>query len=411
MAFTSTTDSRWSDVSIAAGARGLSVAGDFLAATALALALQDSGAGGLAVSGLWIAATLPIALLAPVTGRLADRVDSRTLLVTAGLAQATVCLALAYVSGPVAVVGLVALLACGLALTQPVFAALVPSMVHPDDLPKASAIGQTATMAGSLAGPALAGFLVGQFGTRPPLLVDAATYLAIVVAGLLLRTRRGRVTPVSADQRPAAAWRLRGDPLVFAMLLAIAGVIAGVAGVNVIEVFFIRETLGASPTAYGLVNASWTAGMVAGSWVFARLIRRWTEDGSLAGSMLGLLGGCCLVVAIAAAAPSVAFVVPLWLAGGLMNGGEGVLSTVLLARRVPERFRGRAFAALNAAVQGAALVGYLVGGLLLEGFAPRPLVAVTGVIGALVVVAVAVPVRRVIRRERAAGLVTPAAVG
>ena len=281
-------------------------------------------------------------------------------------------------------------------------------MVHPDDLPKASAIGQTATMAGSLAGPALAGFLVGQFGTRPPLLVDAATYLAIVVAGLLLRTRRGRVTPVISDHAPAAAWRLRGDPLVFAILLAIAGVIAGV---NVIEVFFIRATLGASPAAYGLVNAAWTGGMLAGSWVFARLIRRWTEDGSLAGSMLGLLGGCCLVVAVAAAAPSVAFVVPLWLAGGLMNGGEGVLSTVLLARRVPEPFRGRAFAALNAAVQGAALVGYLVGGLLLERFAPRPLVAMSGAVGALVVVAVAVPVGRVIRRERAAGLVTPAAVG
>jgi hypothetical protein len=43
----------------------------------------------------------------------------------------------------------------------------MPSMVTADDLPRASAIGQTAGMAGSLAGPALAGSLVGELGTSP----------------------------------------------------------------------------------------------------------------------------------------------------------------------------------------------------------------------------------------------------
>ena len=86
---------------------------------------------------------------------------------------------------------LVALLACGLAVTQPTLAALLPAMVRPADLPRASAISQTAGSLGALAGPALAGLLVGQFGTRVPLLLDAVSYLALVAAGLLLRTRRG----------------------------------------------------------------------------------------------------------------------------------------------------------------------------------------------------------------------------
>src|SRR3954451_22819015 len=96
--------SAWTDVSLLAGARGVSVCGDFLAATALALVLQQSGHGGLAVSGLLVAASLPLALLAPVTGRLADRADSRTVLVVAGFAQAAVCLALAFVTHPVAII-------------------------------------------------------------------------------------------------------------------------------------------------------------------------------------------------------------------------------------------------------------------------------------------------------------------
>src|SRR5690349_15366838 len=158
--------SRWGDVYLAAGARGISVCGDFLAATALALALQQAGAGGLAVSGLLLAAALPLAVLAPVTGRIADRVDSRTLLIVAGLGQAAVCTALAFVTEPMVIIALVGVLACGLAVTQPTLAALLPAMVRREDLARASGINQTADTIGMLIAPALAGVLVGQFGAR-----------------------------------------------------------------------------------------------------------------------------------------------------------------------------------------------------------------------------------------------------
>src|SRR3954469_13458730 len=111
--------SRWSDVYLAAAARGVSACGDFLAATALALALQQVGAGGMAVSGLLLAAALPLAVLAPVTGRIADRVDSRKLLIGVGAGQAAVCTALAFTGNRVLVIALVAVLASGLAVTQP----------------------------------------------------------------------------------------------------------------------------------------------------------------------------------------------------------------------------------------------------------------------------------------------------
>lgn len=299
MSFT-TDESRWADVWLAAAARGTTICGDFLAATALALALQGAGAGGLAVSGLLLAATLPLVVLAPLAGRLADRTDSRTLLVTVGFGQAAICALLAVVEQPVLVVGLVAVLACGLAVTQPCLAALLPAMVRPADLPRASAISQTAVSLGALGGPVLAGLLVGQFGTRVPLLLDAATYLALVVAGLLLRTRRGGRRPTAsqtaANASPAAAsseagvataggtemgWRLRRDPLMLVMVVSTAVVIAAIGGINVIEVFFIRETLGDSATTYGLVSAAWMAGMLPGSWLAVRLARRLDDDGAL----------------------------------------------------------------------------------------------------------------------------------
>jgi len=388
--------SRWGDVYLAAGARGVSACGDFLAATALALALQQAGAGGVAVSGLLLAAALPLALLAPVTGRIADRVDSRKLLVVAGLGQAAVCAALAFVEHPALIIALVAVLATGLAVTQPTLAALLPAMVRRADLAKASGINQTAGLIGVLIAPALAGVLVGQFGVRVPLLLDAATYLSLVVAGLLIRTRR---SPAAQPTTTAAvSWRLRDDRLVAVMVGAIAAVVAGVGAINVIEVFFIRETLDASTTMFGLISATWTGGMLLGALVFGRLGGRWTHPGRLVQLSLLLAGLTCAFVLAGAGVGQALLLVPLWFLGGICNGGINVFTTVVMAERVPAAARGRAFATMGAAIQGAGMVGYVIGGPLVDHFAPRPLVAAAGLAG-LVAVAACLPVVRRAGRE------------
>jgi MFS family permease len=392
----------WPDVYLSAGVRGVSLAGDLLAAVALALALQSAGAGGLAVSALMIAAVLPLVVLAPLTGRLVDRVDSRTLLVAVGSAQAAVCAALAFAERPVVIVALVALLSCGLAVTQPTLAALMPAMVHRDDLPRAAAITQTATSVGILAAPALAGFLVGQFGVRVPVLADAVSYLAVVAAGLFLRTRRGG-TPAPAGVHAGHRRSRRGldDPLLRAMTFALAGVLAGVGAINVIAVFFVRETLGASTTAYGLVDLAWTAGMMIGTWLFSRAVQKLRDDGAAVQGMLAMLAGTSVMIAASAAVPGVLWLLPLWLVGGALNGGENVVSNVLIGRRVAPEVRGRAFASFVGTIQGAAMVGYFAGGLLLEVAGPRLLVALAGLAGVSMVALFVIPVRR------AAALTTP----
>ena len=273
MSFT-TVESRWSDVWLAATARGTTICGDFLAATALALALQGAGAGGLAVSGLLLAATLPLVVLAPLTGRLADRVDSRTLLVTVGLAQAVICALLAVVDHPVAVVGLVALLACGLAVTQPCLAALLPAMVRPADLPRASAHQPDRRLprrarrpgAGRPAGGAVRHPRTAACSTprptwrwwRPACCCGPAEAVGEPPPPRPRRDRpvgrAGRAWPSGHPGRSTRSWRLRRDPLLLVMVVSTAAVIAAIGAINVIEVFFIRETLDGSATMYGLVS-------------------------------------------------------------------------------------------------------------------------------------------------------------
>ncbi|MEV6347965.1 MFS transporter [Actinoplanes sp. NPDC051851] len=369
--------SRWADVYLVAGGRALSVCGDFLAATTLALVLQQSGHGGFAVSGLMLAAALPLALLAPVAGRLADRADSRKILVGVGLAQALVCVALAFIGDPVLIIGMVALLACGLAVTQPTIAALLPRMVSRSELARASGLNQTAGMLGMLIAPALAGFLVGTTGSRVPLLIDACTYLGLVAVGLLVRTRRRG--DESAQKDRTVVFRLRADRQILVMTVATAAVVAGVGAINVVDVFFVRETLAASATLYGLVAAAWTVGMLLAGPLVGRMPQRWLTIRTF----LALLALSCAAVLAGSTVSGAAWLIPLWIIGGAGNGGVNVLTSVMIATRVPESAHGRAFSAFGAAVQGAGLIGFMVAGPLLDRFDPRPLVAAAGAAGLL----------------------------
>jgi MFS family permease len=380
---------RWVDVYLASIARAVSTCGDYLAATALVIALQARGAGGFAVAALLIAAAAPPTLLAPLTGRLADRVDSRLLLVSASLGQAAICTVLAFVTPIAVLIGLVALLGCGLAVVNPTINALVPEMVGRERLARATAVGQTANSVGMLIAPALGGLLVGRFGLRVPLLVDAGTYLAITVAALAIRTRRGRAAaPAPAGAPPPPAWSMWRDPLMRSILITVAAVVTAVSAVNVADVFFIRGTLHGSPTVYGLLGAVWTGAMTAGAWL---VVRRKLGDGGFAVALLVSLAGACGAVALAATVSSLGWLVPLWALGGVFNGATNVSAGVLVARRSPGAARGRAFAVFGGVANGANAAGYLLAGLALAVVSARGLIALAGGVGLVVALAFAVP--------------------
>lgn len=396
MSFTSEEQERddWRDVWVAASARAVSLAGDFLAATALVLALQQRGDDGFGVAALLLASTVPMVLLAPVGGRLADRFDSRTLLTTVGLAQVVCCVGMAFTTNTATLVALAALLSAGLAISQPTFVALIPAMVSRASLPKAMAIGQSASSVGMIVGPGLAGFLVGGFGLRLPLLLNAVTYVAVVVAGLALHTRRGaKATKTDEEQ----TWRLRQDPLLARLIPAAAVVLGTISVVNVVLVFFVRDTLDASALAYGLVDTVLTIGLVAGAWVVARVAR---GDDSLAIGLIVSLAGMGLVFLVASAVPNVLWLAPLYIVAGGFNGALNSVVGLLLARRVPARSRGRAAGLLNGTANGAVAVGYVLAGLLLQVLTPRQCVAAAGLAGVLTMAALAVPILRAAKRPQ-----------
>jgi MFS family permease len=413
MSFTSFLDgTRWSDVYTAATCAFLAGTAMFTADFALTLQLQSEGFGGFAIAALIICATLPLVVLAPFTGRMADRFDSRALMAVSGLVQTAAIVAMAFTDNLYALYGLVIVNAAGTAVLQPVVSALVPAMTRREDLPHAVALVQTGTLIGLAAGPAAAGFLIGANGVGAALLLAAACAMTRALLCCDIRTRRGGVRRELAVHKAAkgTGWRLGGDRLLTAMVLGLSAVIAAMCAVNVLSVFLVREVYGATESMYGLIKACWTIGMVGGAWIAAAVIRRLDRDVQLAWMLMACLAGVGLVC-FGQGMPlfTVLLLVPLNLIGGIFNAGENSALGIAVARRVPEAFRGRANAAVGGRVNAAQLIGFLLGGGLSVVMDVQTAFAAVGLVSIAIVLVCLPVIRRAAREDgpTSAGPATP----
>jgi MFS family permease len=375
MSFTSVRRDLW----LVVLAKSVSLLGDELAAVALMLRLQSHGARPPAIAALLIAAMLPLLLLAGPVGRLVDRVDSRSLLVTSSLAQGGLCLLLAYTTGTTAVLGLVAALGVGQAVNGATWQALLPAIVGTERLPGAIGLTQAGTTMASIAAPALAGILTGLYGARVPLLIDAATFLAITAAGLLITTRRGTVVTESTTTAGGGLRIVWADPLLRMALGLLALFITLGAMVNVVEVFLVRETLHASTTWYGLIGAMFGVGALTGSLFGGRLRGELPLARAFAVAATALAAG----LAAMAAVPNVVAMLPLAFAIGTANGVLNVALGSLVMRRPAADARGRVGAVVNGVASGTQLGAYALGGLLAAVLTPREIFAAAGLSGLL----------------------------
>lgn len=359
------------DFVVAVGARTVSLVGDIAALVALTLRSQPHGAW--AVSALLIAGFLPMVLMTPVAGMLADRVDSRTLLAAAGLAQFAACLVLARVDAQAAVLGLVFVLGCGDAVTGATWTALLPAIVGDERLGAAIGIRQAAATAAGVAAPALGGLLTGLGGAGLVLNLDAVTFLATGAAALLIGHRRIPTVATEADGLTGLGM-IRRDPVLRGLIgaLLVFCLVAGM--VNVISVFLIRQTLQASTTWFGVEAAVSSAAMTGGALLFGRFngLRR-----LLAVGLLGMAGMSVACIGYGAAPTITWLMIPAALCG-FANAALNVSVGTVTMLRTPEAARGRVAAAISGVTSGGLIGSMLLGGALATVLTPREIFAYAG---------------------------------
>jgi MFS family permease len=387
-----------------AGGGAISLLGDEVAVLALVLAASARPHGGAMVAALLTAALLPAIVLAPVSGWLVDRLSARRIVVVTSLAQAAVCLALAQVSGQVGtggsatVLALVVALNAGATLVQPAWQALVPAVVPESSVGTALAWVQTGRALGGLAGPAVGGLLVGLSGARAALLVDAATFVALAAAAALLdRDRRPHRSDDVATE--SGWWRealagfttITHDPVLRPMMILTLAFVLTLGLVNVVEVFFITTTLGASPIAYGVIGALFAAGTALGAW----RSRSTDDDRGLARQFVVATCVIAAGIGLVGLSPGIVWAALASAAIGVGNGALNVVAQHLLIRRTPSDRLGRVMAAVQGAVNAAMIGSLALGGLLASLASPRSLFLATSVAGLVAIALTARPLLRV----------------
>ncbi len=170
----------------------VSVSGAWMQRVAQAWLVLDLTGSGTAVGGLTALQFLPLLLAAPFGGVVADRVDKRRLLFLtqslAGLTAATLGLLvltdrveLWMVYGLALVLGMVG------AFDNPARQSFVMEMVGRDRIANAVALNSVMINAARIVGPALAGVLIVTVGIAMCFLLNAASYLALLLALALVR--------------------------------------------------------------------------------------------------------------------------------------------------------------------------------------------------------------------------------
>ena len=378
-------------------ARSVSFLGDSLSLVALLLHVADTTGQALAVALLLLAGDFAPALLGPLAGTVADRMDRRRVMVGCELVQGALVVAIALwlPSLPLLLV-LVGLRAVAGQVFQPASRAAVPAVVPDRDLERANAAIGIGTNGGEALGPLTAALLLPVLDVRGVLLVDAATFLvSAAMLGFLPAmpaAGSGRRASFLADARSGLRY-LRGEATLRAVTLGYFAIVACNGIDDVALVFLATDTLGSGASAVGLLLGAVGIGLLVGYALLARARGRVPMAvlllaGFAVSSAGNLLTGLAWAVAAAFALQAVR---------GLGIAALDVAATTMVQRTVPPALLGRVFGSLYGAIGVAAALAYLLGGLLLDRTTPRVAFVAAGAAGLLATAATALALRRAAR--------------
>ena len=315
---------------------------------------------------------VPVLLLAPWAGRLADRVDRRRLLLATQLASAALSgalagLAFAGLARSAVVIGFAAALGVVLALSQPAQMALVASLVPRADVAQAVALNSATFNVARAVGPVSAAAIIAWHGVAVAFAVNACSYL--VLAGALLVVRPAPQARAARGRLRDSIALLRARPVLVLYLLVVASVSAGSDPINT-ESPALAHAFGRTSAWAGTIVGAFGVGAVVAAFAFAgrRALSR-----SVMAVTLGAMGIGMAAFAITPWLP-LAFVF-------LAVAGAGYLAsntsaTTRLQLSVAEEERGRIMALWSVAFLGVRPAASLVDGAIASAAGVRAATAV-----------------------------------
>jgi len=241
----------------------------------LVLQLTHSGRDLGLVTGLQF---LPALLLSLYGGRLADRFNKRILLYITNLGGgfAALLMGLLVMTDTVRiwhVYVLAFVLGIFTAIDAPIRQSFTSEMVGKSDLANAVSLNSANFNAGRLIGPGVSGLLIAWFGTGPSFIINAFSYVTVVIALSAIRDEELHIESApQVDAKIREAWayvRKRTD--IFAVMITVF--FAATFGLNfqIFTALMATSIFHKGPASYGSLGSIVAIGSLSGALISAKL--------------------------------------------------------------------------------------------------------------------------------------------
>ncbi|QGN56434.1 MFS transporter [Novosphingobium sp. Gsoil 351] len=313
-------------------------------------------------------ATIPIMLFGLFAGAIADNYDRRLVMLAAQSGMLLVSALLAVLTyagaiGPLALIALTLAVGTGTALNGPAWQASVRAQVAPEDLPQAISLGALSFNLARSVGPALGGVLISIWSVELAFLINAVSYLGMIVA--LSRWKPPRFNPARgpmlASIAQGIAWCSRSPP-VRKVLLRGAVIGFGVAGYQALLPSIARDRLHGTEIDYGLMLGAFGFGSVTVALWVSKWRRRFGAETVVTLATLAFIAaqlGISLAGNLAAALPAT------FIAGAGWVAAMTSLN-VAMQLRSPETILGRCLSLYQAVTFGGMALGAWMWGWLAD---------------------------------------------
>jgi MFS family permease len=264
--------------------------------------------------------TLPVMLFSLAAGAISDNYDRRLVMLTAQSFMFAVSTALAVfawqgVVGPWLLLTFTFLIGCGVALNNPAWQSSVGDMVPRQDIPAATVLNSAGFNFARSIGPALGGLIVASAGVATAFVINAMSYVALIVVLVRWRPERPeRLLPretmgiaMSAGLRYVAM-----SPNILSVILR--GLAFGFGGIVILALLplIARDLMKGGPLTFGVLLGGFGAGAVVGAFLSARLRDRLSTEALVRATFAVF----ALAVALAAASPWMWLTMPALCAAG-----------------------------------------------------------------------------------------------
>ena len=222
----------------------------------------------------------PVLFFSLQGGAMADRIDKRILLIWTNVLAAIACYAL----GILVVTHVIklwhvflcaAILGISSALDAPIRQSFTAEIVGHSDVANAVSLNSANFNAGRLVGPAISGFLIARFGTGPSFLINATTYLFVILSLVMMRPSDffiQKKEETLGTIREGVRYAIARTDLYVVMALVFFAATFGL-NFQIFNALMATKEFGKGPASYGLLGTFIAVGSLSGALLSARLER------------------------------------------------------------------------------------------------------------------------------------------